>query len=71
METTQDTPKAANPLERRIDMTGCLVKELSFPKLDAKDGKKHMEMTITAVAEKVELHLVHASLPVQRPLDRG
>ncbi len=40
--------------KRRIDMTGCLVKELSFPKLDAKDGKKHMEMTITCVAEKVD-----------------
>lgn len=40
--------------KRRIDMTGCLVKEISFPKLDAKDGKKHMEMTITAQAEKVD-----------------
>jgi hypothetical protein len=40
--------------KRRIDMTGCLVKELSFPKLDAKDGKKHMEMTFTAVVEKVD-----------------
>jgi hypothetical protein len=40
--------------KRRIDMTGCLVKELSFPKLDAKDGKKHMEMTITTVVEKVD-----------------
>jgi hypothetical protein len=40
--------------KRRIDMTGCLVKELSFPKLDAKDGKKHMEMTITSVVEKVD-----------------
>ncbi len=37
--------------KRRIDMAGCLVKELSFPKLDAKDGKKHMEMTVTAVCE--------------------
>lgn len=40
--------------KRRIDMTGCLVKELSFPKLDAKDGKKHMEMTFTAKCEKVD-----------------
>jgi hypothetical protein len=40
--------------KRRIDMTGCTVKELSFPKLEAKDGKKHMEMTITAVCEKVD-----------------
>lgn len=40
--------------KRRIDMTGCLVKELSFPKLDAKDGKKAMEMTFTAVVEKVD-----------------
>ena len=40
--------------KRRIDMTGCLVKELAFPKLDAKDGKKHMEMTITAVCERVD-----------------
>ena len=42
--------------KRRIDMTGCLVKELTFPKLDAKDGKKHMEMTITAVCEGVKFN---------------
>ena len=40
--------------KRRVDMTGCLVKELSFPKLDAKDGKKHLEVTFTAVCESVE-----------------
>jgi hypothetical protein len=40
--------------KRRIDMMGCMVKELSFPKLEAKDGKKHMEMTITATVENVK-----------------
>ncbi len=48
--------------KRRIDMTGCLVKELSFPKLDAKDGKKHMEMTVTCVAEKVDFKADSAAI---------
>jgi hypothetical protein len=40
--------------KRRIDMIGCMVKELSFPKLEAKDGKKHMEATITCSVEGVK-----------------
>ena len=40
--------------KRRIDMLGCMVKELSWPKLEAKDGKKHMEMTITWTVESLK-----------------
>jgi hypothetical protein len=40
--------------KRRIDMMGCMIKELSLPKLEAKDGKKHMELTVTATVESLK-----------------
>jgi hypothetical protein len=40
--------------KRRIDMMGCMIKELSLPKLEAKDGKKHMELTVSASVESLK-----------------
>jgi hypothetical protein len=39
---------------RRVDMTGCLIKEIALPKLEAKDGKKHMQVDFTFEPESVK-----------------
>jgi len=40
--------------KRRIDMMGCMVKELSFPKLDAKDHKKAFDATVSFTVETLK-----------------
>jgi hypothetical protein len=39
--------------KRRATFTGALIQEVKFPDLDAKDGKKHMDVTITVVPKRI------------------
>jgi len=39
--------------KRRATFTGVMVTEVKFSKLDAKDGKKHMDVTVTVVPERI------------------
>ena len=39
---------------RRVDFTGLLLTEVSFPALDAKDGKKHLEVTVKFKPEEIK-----------------
>jgi len=40
-------------VKRRIDMMGCLISGIEFPAFDAKDGKKHLEVTCKWKPERI------------------
>jgi hypothetical protein len=44
----------AKGTRRRIDYTRSVIKEISFPPLDAKDGKKHLEVTVKFKPEEIK-----------------
>jgi hypothetical protein len=41
-------------IKRRIDMMRCLISGVEFPALDAKDGKKHLEITVKFKPEELK-----------------